>query len=506
MRKLWIRGFPLLLGGLILFSACPTDSNDPVTGTGWGPDALTYNNNTGDWEDVDVVSGASLLRLDNTTFVYADNGGSTLKTVDVLDPTVALASAEVGYPAAIIQASKEGNIAVIAGNIPAEGIQGIRVKVYNRNLNLVMDKPYGKWQEGGKNDFGTLYFELSGSALAVGDKYVVIIWTDNEDTWRTPPATSGGGGGGGGSSTPAPGTATATYVGIYDIGSGESEHFKMTQKGDKAGTTDDGVEYYNTVTPNNVLAQSGIGSPGSLATRGDYVLVGSGTGTAAFKIGANFELTNVTPGSASNDGKRSHWMLDNGEYVMDCANLSIKAWKWNGSTAPSVKLIDGLGERASQNRGYVRVVCFDQEDGSKAYVCVKNSPATPAATGIPEKPNGFYSLDLAAGTKEFLFLPVFKNDDGTTYALSPWGLERFKKGEDVWYVLTGGSVEAFKNPPKQTETEANVPIAPDWHLELDSAVHIAKAFNVGGRYFVAVKSGTVEDFPPESALVLHEID
>lgn len=167
-----------------------------------------------------------------------------------------------------------------------------------------------------------------------------------------------------------------------------SKNFKITQE---------------TGTPDNVIAGSGIGSPTSLATRGDYVLIGGSVGTAAFKIGANWDVSVAV----ANDNIVSHWMVDNGEYVMDCALFQVKAWKWNGSSAPTKKIIDGLGANASANRGYVRVLCFDQEDGSKAYVCVKNSPATPAS-GIPAKPNGFYSLDLAAGTKEFLFLPLFK--------------------------------------------------------------------------------------------------
>lgn len=483
MKKSWFRGFAVLLSGMLLFSSCPTDDNDTVTGgnntvTGVGP-ALTYNSTTGDWEDVDVVSGASFFRLDNRTFVYADNGGTTLKKVDVLNPTVALKRAEVGYTVAVLKGSKEGNIAVIAGVLPSSEVVGRQVKVYDSNLSLLGSFPFGDEAQAtadadGSYEFGSLFSELTASAFAVGDKYAAAIWNDSNEAWT------------GGRST-----VKATYVGIYNFVDKTSKHFKMTQE--------EG-------TPDNVLANSGIGSPASLATRGDYVLVGGASGTAAFKIGANLELTNVTPGGDTKHGTYSHWMDDNGYYVMDCAAaFTINAWKWNGASAPSVQVIDGLGANASGNRGYVRVICFDQDDPSKAYVCVKNSPATPAS-GIPEKPNGFYSLDLAAGTKEFLFLPTFKVDDGTPYALSPWGIEQFKKGNDVWYVLTGASVEAFKNPPKQQENEDNISVVPDWHLEMASSVHLARAFNADGRYFLVVKDGTLEDYPYDDlSLVLHEI-
>jgi hypothetical protein len=366
-----------------------------------------------------------------------------------------------------------------------------------------MDAPYGDQEDGEGKDFGTLYSEVMGSALAVGDKYAVIIWTDNSDTWRTPPA-----GGRGGSS---PGTATAIYVGIYDIATGKAGHFKMIEKGAKQEAQVEGVDVYATVTPDNVLAQSGIGSPGSLATRGDYVLVGSsnssGLGTAAFRIGADFALTNVTPETITdsiagqNDKTLSHWMVDNGDYAMDCGPYTVKVWKWNGSSEPTESIIDGLGADAPSNRSYVRQVCYDQDDPSKAYVLVKNS----ATTTTSDKPNGFYSLDLAAGTKEYLFMPIFTNDDDTTYAVSPWGCERFKKGDDTWYVVVGATVEAFKNPPTQAADANNITITPDWHLEMSESVHIAKAFNANGRYFLAVKEGINEDFPVEGALVLHEI-
>ena len=152
--------------------------------------------NSGDWEDADVVSGTSLVRLDNRTFVYADNGGATLKKVDVAAPTVVLSTAGVGYTVAVIKGSKEGNVAIIAGDMPSSEVIGRKVNVYNSDLTLLQRFTFGDTTQAtaddeGNYEFGTLFSELNGAALAVGDKYAAAIWVDNNETWTAPGARSG---------------------------------------------------------------------------------------------------------------------------------------------------------------------------------------------------------------------------------------------------------------------------------------------------------------------------
>ncbi|MDR3335053.1 MAG: hypothetical protein LBT13_09250 [Treponema sp.] len=247
--------------------------------------------------------------------------------------------------------------------------------------------------------------------------------------------------------------------------------------------------------PTNVLATSGIGSPSSLATRGDYIIVGGASGSAAFRINADLSLENVV----ANDSKPSHWMRDNGDYVMDSAVATVKAWKWNGSSAPTVKVIDSMGSGAAQNRGYLRIWCFDQDNTKIAYSYSKNMTSG----------NGVYRLDLDAGSKTFLFEPSYPDADNTDdyYTPSPWGIEVFKKGSDTWYVVSGGAsgtnlatVIAFKNPSTSGTT---IQVTPDWSLELGESVHIVKWLHTTTRHFVVAKDDT-EDSGEDPQLWLRE--
>ena len=473
---------PALLCGAILFSSCPNETVENVIGAGT---ALSLNGD-GDWEDVDVVSSASIFKMDSRTLVYVDNGGHTLKKVDVLDPTVAINTAEVGYNVEVIQGSREGNIAVIAGFQTASGFLNSVVKVYDSSLKLVKSFPFGDTEQAkdsnGSYSLGSLGGETGGASLAIGDKYAVVLWTDGNDTWGS--GRSGGKG---------------TYVGIYDFVGGGSKHFKAREN--------PGTEEAPVTQPDNAIVNSGIGNPVSVATRGDYVVVGGSTGSAAFKIDADLNPT-VAVAKIEND-IQSHWALDNGYYALDCGFYTVKAWQWNGSEPPTRRDITGLGRNQIQaNRGHVRIVSYDQTDPSKAYVYVKNTSATEGGTTATEgEPNGVYSLDLASGRKEFLFFPKFKNGAGgdDPYALSPWVMDRFVDGSDTWYVIGGGTYEVFKNPNESGTNTGITEITPHWSLEAPSTAHFVKFFKAEDRLFVAVKDGNADDFPPEVTFVLHEI-
>jgi hypothetical protein len=471
-----------LLCGAILFSACPNETVETVIGYGT---ALSLNAD-GDWEDVDVLSGASIFKLDYKTMVYIDNGGHTLKKVDVTAPTVALNVAEVGYNVEVIQGSKEGKIAVIAGTHTSSGFINSVVKIYDSSLNLLKEFPFGDEDQavassGGLYSMGSLGGETGGASLAIGDKYAVVLWTDGNDTWTV----QGG-----------RGATKAGYVGIYDIvGNKGSKHFKFRYNPTLAeGETE----------PSNAIISSGIVSAVSVATHGDYVVLG-GTGSAAFKIdAATLDLTVAV--EKGDDTVASHWAVDNGYYALDCGMYTVKVWKWNGADVPTRMIITGVGKNQIQaNRGHVRLVSYDPDDPSKAYAYVKNTSATEGGTATAGEPNGFYKLDLAAGTKQFLFFPTFKNGaGGESYIMGgPWVIDRFVDGSDTWYVIGGSTVEVFKNPD---ESGGNIDVTPDWSIETPNTAHYVRFFKANDRLFVVTKDGNADDYPIESTLVVHEIE
>jgi hypothetical protein len=435
----------------------------------------------GNWQDLDGLSGASVLRMpDMRTFVYGGGGAFqksyTLKAVDVANPTVAKYSANIGHNAAVMQVNnKEGTIAVIAGDRNDEDSEYVDVKlqIYNSSLGKLKEFDFGdrsatteaKTDEAGNYQFTTLFDETRGAALAIGDKYAAIIWLDDNDTWTSNNRAT-----------------KQAYVGIYNIATGVSKHYQMLKPTDGDA-------------PTNVLYTSGIGSPSSLATRGDYIIVGGGSGSAAFKIDEDLGITKVV----DNDSKPSHWMRDSGDYVMDSAVSTVKAWKWNGSSAPTCKVIDGMGSGAANNRGYLRIWSYDPDDPKTAYSYSKNMTDG----------NGVYKLDLDAGSKTFLFNPSYPDsaNAGQYYTPSPWGIDVFKKGSDTWYVLAGGvlgtnlaTVVALKNP---TTSGATIQVTPDWSLSLGESVHIVKALKADGRFFVAARDDT-EDSGEDPQLYLHE--
>ncbi|MDR3325074.1 MAG: hypothetical protein LBS82_03670 [Spirochaetaceae bacterium] len=474
---------PLVAGFISLFvvaalTGCP-DSAGPR------PAPALEAVGSGNWEDLDGLSGASVLRMpDRRTFVYAGGGdfqkSYTLKAVDVANPTETKHSERIGYNAAVMQVNNvEGTIAVIAGNRNDEDSEYVDVKlqIYNSSLTKLKEFDFGdtsaatqaKKGANGQYQFTTLFDETRGASLAIGDKYAAIIWLDDNDTWTV----QGG-----------RGATKQAYVGIYNIATGASKHFQMlTPTGGAA--------------PGNALATSGIGSPSSLATRGNYLIVGGAVGSAAFSIADDLSLTRVV----ANDNKPSHWMRDNGSYVMDSAIATVKAWKWNGASAPTCKVIDGMGEGAAQNRGYLRIWSTDPDDPKTAYSYSKNM-----TTG-----NGVYKLDLDAGTKTFLFSPSYPDRDngGDYYTPSPWGIDVFKKGSDTWFILAGGAsgtnlatVVALRNPSTKGET---IKVTPDWSLALGESVHIVKALTSNGKFFMVARDDT-EDSGEDPQLYLHEFE
>jgi hypothetical protein len=470
----------LFLG--VVVTGCPNDdsneSSEPVPAL----TAVDANN----WRDVDGLSGASVLRLPNRqTFVYASdadgNGSYTLKAVNAANPTVAVNTAEVGYDMAVMQVNnREGTIAVIAGNRDEADTEyvGVELQIYNSSLGRLKTLPFGDKTQATQGDLGadgyqftTLYDETRGASLAIGDKYAAVIWRDDNDTWGNNNGTR------------------QTYVGIYNIVTGASKHFPML-------TPDGGT------APDNALVTSGIGSPSSLATRGDYIIVGGGSKSAAFSIASDLSLTMV--GTAA-DGA-SHWMRDNGYYVMDAAMFKIKAWKWNGNSVPTCQVIEGLGvmdSGAANARAHVRIICFDQDDTKIAHIYAKYTP-----TGQTTASNlGGYRLNLDTGEKTYLFGPPTFTINNAPYAMSGfWGIDVFRDGDDYIYVLGGGTADnatvvAFKYPAE--DGAASPTITPEWTLELGSSVHVVKVFKVGDRFFVVAKDDT-EDSGDNSQLYLHE--
>lgn len=222
------------------------------------------------------------------------------------------------------------------------------------------------------------------------------------------------------------------------------------EKGDNAGTY---ISIYDatvagTKKATHTKTNETIGELVALAVNGNYILAGGGGeaagatgGTAVFQIKADdLSLSKV----GDSDNKPTHWMKDNGTYVIESkeAGAEVKIWKWNTNGAPTAVgtiVAAGLNASGTPDLTAIRALQFDPADPNTAYVVSFNGGKV-------------YKVDLATATLTHLFT-YSKHFD---YPFMAWMVERITNGSGTYFVITGGYGSGrtapgvalvFKNPP-----------------------------------------------------------
>jgi hypothetical protein len=179
-----------------------------------------------------------------------------------------------------------------------------------------------------------------------------------------------------------------------------------------------------------------IGRLVTLAAWGDYVIAGGSGGTAVYRIeSAGMELI---PVSAS-DGKRSHWMKNNGLYVMESKEegAEVKIWRWGNGVPEAPGSVTVPDTAAGMSAAAVKALQFDDEDPHTAYMV--------SATG-----GLVYQVDLAGAAvgeaAKTLLFSYPKHDAGSaTHEFFAWMIERVRHSDSSYFVITGG-YGSMENP------------------------------------------------------------
>jgi hypothetical protein len=195
-----------------------------------------------------------------------------------------------------------------------------------------------------------------------------------------------------------------------------------------------------TKSPTHTETNADIGELVSLALNGNFLIAGGDAGTGVYEINpATLAVAKV----ANSDGEGSHWMKDNGTYVIEPkeAGAKVAIWKWNGASKPAALgtiTIPGAGGDLSA----VRALQFDPADSKTAYMV--------SFTG-----GQVYKVDLSTASATLLF--TYPGHAGN--ALFAWMIEKVSQPNGEYYVITGGYGSqanprearglalVFKNPP-----------------------------------------------------------
>jgi hypothetical protein len=237
-----------------------------------------------------------------------------------------------------------------------------------------------------------------------------------------------------------------------------------------------------TKNPTHTETNTDIGELISLALNGNFLIAGGDTGTAVYEINpATLAVTRVT----GSDGEGSHWMKDNGVYIIESKESGAKVtiWKWNGASKPSalgtVTIPGADGDLTA-----VRALQFDPVDGNTAYM-------------VSFIGGQVYKVDLPTVRPSLLF--TYPSHAGNT--IFAWMIEKAPHASGDYYVITGGYGSqanpreakglslVFKNPPARGGTASPL-------LAVDSAglVRMLRTLrgSDGNVYFASKDRGATE--------------
>jgi hypothetical protein len=247
-----------------------------------------------------------------------------------------------------------------------------------------------------------------------------------------------------------------TYISVYDAG--------------------------GTKNPTHTETNADIGELISLALNGNFLLAGGDAGTAVYEINpATLAIAKLT----DSDGEGSHWMKDNGVYVIESkeGGAKVTIWKWNGASKPAA-----LGAIALPGPGgdlsAVRALQFDPADSKTAYM-------------VSFIGGQVYKVDLSSPRASLLF--TYPGHAGS--ALFAWMIEKASQAGDEYYVITGGYGSqanprearglalVFKNPPLNGGTASPLDA-----IEYKGLVRMLRTLrsSTGSLYFAAKDRGATE--------------
>jgi hypothetical protein len=398
---------PILCGGLLAscFSSPVAGGGGIASDSGFGG-GNALSTRTGGWEDVDGLSSASILRVSRDRFGYIDQNGMDgyrVKLVDVEDPAQTAREtlvAGTGRNVAMWAADPDGRIVLVeADEVARANYTGYNIVVYDRDLQLIARFPYGN-RLGLAEGHRARPLNHREPIIALTDKYAVAGWED-----KSPVAAD-----------PAP-----NFIGVYALADGKTGHIPISD---------------DTVNLN-------IGSLTGFAAQGDYIIAGGNAGTAVLSINAQGQtITAALVRSVPVQTPGSHWIQDNGHYVLESVegDGTVRVWKWNGDAAPSLTGVVTVDATS----GNVQAVSFDNENWEQAYLLGKVENANAG---------NVYRINLAAAQAVKLFnIPGFEGGGALT---GMWTIQVESDGTDTWYIMSGAiagtpernGILVIKNPP-----------------------------------------------------------
>jgi hypothetical protein len=418
----------------------------------------------GGWEDIDGLSSASILRVDRSKFGYVDRNGMDgyrVKIVDVSDPAKTVREGLVGGSGrnvAMWAAGSNGRIILVeADELGRQDYTGYNIVVYDRDLRVIKSFPYGN-QTGLAEAHRARPLNHREPIIALTDRYAIAGWQDK------PPADT----------DPAP-----NFISIYSLENGKSGHIPIS--GDTANLN--------------------IGNLTGFAAQGDYIIAGGSGGTKVLKLdatGADITATVVNTIAMQTPG--SHWIQNNGRYVLESVegNGTVRVWKWNGAASPSLTGV----VTADAVSGSVQAVSFDNENQERAYLLGKVADANAG---------NVYSLDLAAARATKLFNIPASVAGGTLTGM--WTIQVESSGADTWYIA-GGAIGAapndkngvlvIKNPPTDGGSITAAHLSSSL-LDFPTPARSMKAFKSAGNIVYVVKNHMSRNYPAFSRYMLRAI-
>ncbi|MDR0387482.1 MAG: hypothetical protein LBH57_05555 [Treponema sp.] len=238
-----------------------------------------------------------------------------------------------------------------------------------------------------------------------------------------------------------------------------------------------------TKNPTHTETNADIGELVSLALNGNFLIAGGDAGTGVYEINP---LTLAITKVGNSDGEGSHWMKDNGTYVIESkeAGAKVTIWKWNGASKPTaLGTISIPGTEGDLSA--VRALQFDPVDSKTAYMV--------SFTG-----GQVYKVDLSSAKATLLF--TYPGHAGA--ALFAWMIEKASHTDGEYFVITGGYGSqanprearglalVFKNPPLDGGTAS-----PLEAMEYQGLVRMLRTLRgSGGSVYFAAKDRGASEF------------
>jgi hypothetical protein len=382
--------------------------------------------------------------------------GYRVKLVDVEDPAQTAREtlvAGTGRNVAMWAAVPDGRIILVeADEVDRANYTGYNIVVYDQDLNLIARFPYGN-RLGLAEGHRARPLNHREPIIALTDKYAVVGWED-----KSPVAAD-----------PAP-----NFIGVYALADGKAGHIPIS------GDT--------------VL---NIGNLTGFAARGDFIIAGGSAGTKVLKINASGQtITAVVDGSVAAQTPGSHWIQDNGKYVLESVegNGTVRIWKWNGDAAPSLTGV----VTASATSGNVQAVSFDNENPEQAYLLGKVADANAGSV---------YRINLAEAQAVKLFtLPGFEGGGALT---GMWTIQVESDGADTWYLMSGAvagtpernGVLVIKNPPTDGSVIDDRAVSASL-LDFPTPARSMKSFKSSNRIVYVVKNHPSRNYFADSRYML----